>query len=155
MTLTVSTVGELRPRAGGALGASSYRLVSQYDVDAFAQITGDRQWIHTNPVRARETASGATIVHGYYTPAMVPTLLAEVLPLDGFAMVVNCGLDKLRAGARGGRALKACTGEGRPALHYTEWLAERSGELRAAPKTLGNTRHKATARAPGTYVHAG
>jgi polyhydroxyalkanoate synthase subunit PhaC len=37
---------------------------------------------------------------------------------------------------------------------YTEWLAERSGELRAAPKTLGNTRHKATAKAPGTYVHA-
>jgi acyl dehydratase len=67
MTLTVSTVDELRPRAGGELGASSYRLLSQDDVDAFAQITGDRQWIHTNPVRARETASGATIVHGYYT----------------------------------------------------------------------------------------
>ena len=89
MTLTVSTVDELRPRAGEELGASSHRLVNQDDVDAFAQITGDRQWIHTDPAHAGEKPFGGTIVHGYYTLAMAPTLLAEVLPLDGFAMVIN------------------------------------------------------------------
>ena len=94
--LIVSTVDELRPRVGEELGTSDYHVVNQDDVDAFAQITGDRQWIHTDPARAGETPFGGTIVHGYYTLAMAPMLLAEVLPLDRFAMALNYGLDKRR-----------------------------------------------------------
>ena len=94
--LTASTIDELRARAGEELGASGYHLVSQDDVVAFAQVTGDRQWIHTDPERARGTPFGGTIVHGYFTLALAPMLLAEVLRLDGFAMAVNYGLDRLR-----------------------------------------------------------
>jgi acyl dehydratase len=78
------------------LGASSWHRVTQDAVDAFAEVTGDRQWIHTDPARARQTPYGGTIAHGYYTLALAPALLAEVFPLDGFAMAVNYGLDKLR-----------------------------------------------------------
>jgi acyl dehydratase len=92
--LTVTTIEELRTRAGQELGASAYHDVSQDRVNAFAEATGDRQWIHPDPVRARDTPMGGTIAHRYCT--LAPALLAEVLPLDGFAMGVNYGLDKLR-----------------------------------------------------------
>ena len=94
--LTVATVEELRAIAGQELGVSEFRHVTQEQVDEFAEITGDRQWIHTDPERARETPFGGTIVHGYFTLSLAPVLFAEVLPLDGFAMGVNYGLDKLR-----------------------------------------------------------
>jgi acyl dehydratase len=94
--LTVTTIEELRARAGEELGASEFRAVSQAQVDEFAELTGDHQWIHTDPERARTTPFGGTIVHGYFTLALAPVLLGEVLPLDGFAMALNYGLDKLR-----------------------------------------------------------
>jgi acyl dehydratase len=94
--LSVTTIEELRAHAGEELGVSEFRAVTQEQVDEFAALTGDRQWIHTDPERARTTPFGGTIVHGYFTLALAPVLLAEVLPLDGFAMGVNYGLDKLR-----------------------------------------------------------
>jgi acyl dehydratase len=94
--LTVTTVEQLRAMAGQEIGVSDFRQVTQEQVDEFAEITGDRQWIHTDPARARETPFGGTIVHGYFTLSLAPLLLAEVLPLDGFAMGVNYGLDRLR-----------------------------------------------------------
>ncbi|HWF25336.1 MAG TPA: MaoC family dehydratase [Solirubrobacteraceae bacterium] len=94
--LTAATIEELRARAGEELGASEFRAVTQEQVDGFAALTGDHQWIHTDPERARSTPFGGTIVHGYFTVALAPVLLAEVLPLDGFAMALNYGLDKLR-----------------------------------------------------------
>jgi acyl dehydratase len=94
--LTVTTIEELRAQAGEELGASEFRAVTQEQVDEFAELTGDHQWIHTDPERARSTPFGGTIVHGYFTLALAPALMAEVLPLDGFAMVLNYGLDKLR-----------------------------------------------------------
>jgi acyl dehydratase len=94
--LTVTTVEQLRAMAGQEIGVSDFRQVTQEQVDEFAEITGDRQWIHTDPERARESPFGGTIVHGYFTLSLAPVLVAEVLPLDGFAMAVNYGLDKLR-----------------------------------------------------------
>jgi acyl dehydratase len=93
---TVTTIDELRPLVGQELGASELRAVTQEQVDEFAAVTGDRQWIHTDPARAANTPFGGTIVHGYFTLALAPVLLAEVLPLNGFAMGVNYGLEKLR-----------------------------------------------------------
>jgi acyl dehydratase len=94
--LTVTTIEELRTLAGQELGVSGFHELTQGQVDEFAEITGDRQWIHTDPERAKETPFGGTIVHGYFTLALAPMLLPEVLPLDGFAMGVNYGLEKLR-----------------------------------------------------------
>ena len=94
--LTMTRIDELAERAGTELGASDWVAVSQEAVDAFAAATGDHQWIHTDPERAADSPFGGTIAHGYYTLALAPRLLADVLPLDGFAIAVNYGLDRLR-----------------------------------------------------------
>jgi len=90
------SIDQLAALSGSELGVSAYREVTQGDVDAFAETTGDHQWIHTDPARAAGTPFGGTIVHGYYTLSLAPVLLAEVLDLERFAMAVNYGLDKLR-----------------------------------------------------------
>jgi len=94
--LTPTSVAELEEHVGRELGVSEWLRVTQEDVDAFAAVTGDRQWIHTDPARAADGPFGATIAHGYYTLSLAPLLLGDVLSLDGFPMAVNYGLDKLR-----------------------------------------------------------
>src|SRR3954469_20853853 len=94
--LTTSPIEALSERAGSELGVSEDVLVSQQTVGAFADVTGDHQWIHTDQARAANSPFGATIAHGYLTLALAPALLDQVLPLDGFAMTVNYGLDRLR-----------------------------------------------------------
>src|SRR5258708_6929946 len=90
------SIQELRARTGFELGVSSYHQVTQADVDAFAEVTGDHQWIHTNPERASTTPFGGTIAHGYYTISLAPMLLDQVMPLGDFGMAVNYGLDRVR-----------------------------------------------------------
>src|SRR5438270_4835418 len=94
--LTVSSIEDLRDRVGDELGVSTFHDVTQETINQFAAVTGDYQWIHTDPERAAATPFGGTIAHGYFTLALAPMLLAEVVPLDQFAMGVNYGLDKLR-----------------------------------------------------------
>jgi acyl dehydratase len=94
--VTTTTIDVLAERAGTDLGASDWVTITQEAVDAFATVTGDHQWIHTDPERAAASPFGGTIAHGYFTLALAPALLAQVLPLDGFAMAVNYGLDRLR-----------------------------------------------------------
>jgi acyl dehydratase len=94
--LTMTRIDELTERAGTELGASDWVPVTQEAVDAFAAATGDHQWIHTDAARAADSPFGGTIAHGYYTLALAPALLAQVLPLDGFAMAMNYRLDRLR-----------------------------------------------------------
>lgn len=93
---TTTPTDELSARVGTELGVSDDVLISQETVDAFADVTGDHQWIHTDPVRAASSPFGGTIAHGYLTLALAPALLDQVLPFGGFAMAVNYGLDKLR-----------------------------------------------------------
>jgi acyl dehydratase len=94
--LTALPLEDLAERVGTELGVSDYVTVDQEMVDEFAEATGDRQWIHCDPVRAAESPFGGTIAHGYLTLALAPALLGQVLPLDGYAMAINYGLDKLR-----------------------------------------------------------
>ena len=94
--LTMTPLDELASRAGTVLGASDYVTITQDTVDAFGEITGDRQWIHTDPARAAFSPFRGTIAHGYLTLALAPALLDQVLPLDAFAMTINYGLDRLR-----------------------------------------------------------
>jgi acyl dehydratase len=96
MPITVTSIDDLRAGIGDELGVSGYQRVTQTQVDAFAELTGDRQWIHTDPDRARVTPFGGTIVHGYFTLALAPAMLQEVLPLDAFLAGINYGLDRLR-----------------------------------------------------------
>ena len=83
--------------AAGELGTSDWHLVDQDLIDRFADVTGDRQWIHVDPERARrEGPYGGTIAHGALTLSLCLTFLSEVLVVDGVTFVVNGGFDRVR-----------------------------------------------------------
>jgi acyl dehydratase len=92
---------------GKPLGTTDWVTLPQQQIDAFAEATGDHQWIHVDVERAaRESPFGGTIAHGYLTLALVPRLLSQLLRVDKASRVINYGIDKMRlpaavpAGAR-------------------------------------------------------
>ncbi len=89
-------IDDLRTLAGQHVGCSSWRRVTQEQIDAFANATEDHQWLHVDPVRARSGPFGLTIAHGYLTLSLLPALLNEVLEVSGVSMVVNYGLNRVR-----------------------------------------------------------
>ena len=93
---TITGLDELRRAEGDVLGTSEWHEVTQEAIDAFADVTGDHQWIHVDPERARETPFGGTIAHGYYTLSLAPALSEQVMRLEGFAFAVNYGLNRVR-----------------------------------------------------------
>jgi acyl dehydratase len=93
---TITGLDELKQAEGETLGTSEWHDVSQEDIDAFADVTGDHQWIHVDPERAKDTPVGGTIAHGYYTLSLAPMFTEQVLSLDGFAFAINYGLNKVR-----------------------------------------------------------
>ncbi|RRR95872.1 MaoC family dehydratase [Glycomyces terrestris] len=80
----------------GAEATGDWLLIDQARVDAFADATGDHQWIHTDPERAAAGPFGAPIAHGYLTLSLLPGLLKDLIAIGGLAMSVNYGLDRLR-----------------------------------------------------------
>jgi acyl dehydratase len=93
--------------AGTEIGVSRWFAIEQKRIDAFAEITEDRQFIHIDPVAARASSFGGTIAHGFLTASMLSALAMDALPeIEGRAMGVNYGFEKLRflspvpAGAR-------------------------------------------------------
>ena len=96
MTTTVATIKDLPGLAGADLGSTDWITVTQADIDAFANATGDHQWIHVDPERAKDTPFGGTIAHGYYTLSLAPRFTEQVLALDGFAFAINYGLNRVR-----------------------------------------------------------
>jgi acyl dehydratase len=83
---------------GQEIGVSSWHVIDQPRIDAFANTTEDHQFIHVDPERARaETAFGTTIAHGFLTMSMMSVMSYEVMPaISGTTMGVNYGFDKLR-----------------------------------------------------------
>ncbi len=96
MTTHVSSIAELSTLVGSHLGYSNYQIVTQEQVNLFAESTGDHQWIHVDPERAKTGPFGQTIAHGYLTLSLIPVLLAGVMKVDGVAMGVNYGTNKVR-----------------------------------------------------------
>ena len=94
--LTVNGIDDLKTRIGDELGVSEWHEVTQQDIDTFAEVTGDDQWIHVDPERAKETPFGGTIAHGYYTLSLAPKFSYELFKLDGVAFGLNYGLNKVR-----------------------------------------------------------
>jgi acyl dehydratase len=93
---TITGLDGLRQAEGEVLGTSEWHEVTQTDIDAFADATGDHQWIHVDPERAKDTPFGGTIAHGYYTLSLAPMLTDEIFAMDGFAFAVNYGLNRVR-----------------------------------------------------------
>ena len=92
----IDGVEGLRQLAGEELGSSDWIEVTQEQVDQFATATGDHQWIHVDPERAAEGPFGQTIAHGFLTLSLIPSVLPQVVDVQGFTMGVNYGLDKVR-----------------------------------------------------------
>ena len=81
---------------GAEFGPSSWIEVPQERIDAFAEATGDRQWIHVDRDRAAAGPFGTTIAHGYLTLSLLPAMSYEVVPRQGGGMAVNYGLNRVR-----------------------------------------------------------
>jgi acyl dehydratase len=96
MTTHITSVEQLKSLVGTHLGYSDYQVVTQEQVDLFADATGDHQWIHVDPERAKTGPFGRTIAHGYLTLSLIPILLGGVLHVDGVTMGVNYGTNKVR-----------------------------------------------------------
>jgi acyl dehydratase len=96
MTIVVQNLAELTARAGTDLGRSDWLEINQDRVDLFADATGDHQWIHVDPERAKAGPFGGPIAHGYLTLAMLIPLFNELLVVQGVSMAVNYGLNKVR-----------------------------------------------------------
>jgi acyl dehydratase len=82
-------------KVGDVYGPSSWIDVPQEKIDAFAEATGDHQWIHVDPERAQEGPFGTTIAHGYLTLSLVPVWSSEVIPREG-RMGINYGVNRVR-----------------------------------------------------------
>src|SRR4051794_24263708 len=88
---------ELEAAVGAELGVSGWFTVGQDRIDAFAEATGDRQWIHVDVERARrESPYRATVAHGYLTLSMLPAFIYDVIRLDGVRRSVNYGSNRGR-----------------------------------------------------------
>jgi acyl dehydratase len=94
--LTTVPLADLPSLVGTTFGPSSWRTITQEQVDRFADLTGDHNPIHLDPEYAAGTPFGGTIVHGYLTLALVVPLMAEVVQVTGVSTGVNYGLDRLR-----------------------------------------------------------
>ncbi|WP_407183749.1 MaoC family dehydratase [Bradyrhizobium centrosematis] len=82
---------------GKEIGVSSWHLIDQPRIDTYADVTEDHQFIHVDPERAKATAFGTTIAHGFLTMSMLSVMSYEVMPaIAGTTMGVNYGFDKLR-----------------------------------------------------------
>ena len=93
----IPNVAAIADLVGCDLGTTDWIEVSQEQIDAFAEATGDRQWIHCDVERAqRESPFKSTIAHGYLTVALTPVLLQKLLVVEDCETVVNTGVEKLR-----------------------------------------------------------
>ncbi|MFF3736349.1 MaoC family dehydratase [Streptomyces sp. NPDC002566] len=96
MSITVNGLDALKKLAGSDLGTSEWIEVTQERVDTFADATGDHQWIHVDPERAKDGPFGAPIAHGYLTLSLFIPLFTELLDVQGVTTKVNYGLNKVR-----------------------------------------------------------
>ena len=87
---------DLPDALGARFGPTPWSMVTQPQVDAFADVTHDHQWIHVDEERAAKGPFGTTIAHGYLTLSLVPFFLGQLLEVTGTSMAVNYGLDKVR-----------------------------------------------------------
>ena len=94
---TVNGIDELKELVGQTIGPSDWREVTQEDIDKFAEVSGDHQWIHVDPERAKtESPFGTTIAHGNLTLCMCDGFRDELFRSDGFKLGINYGWNKVR-----------------------------------------------------------
>jgi acyl dehydratase len=96
MPTVFESPADLKSAVGQHLGTSEWLEITQDRIDRFADATGDHQWIHVDPERARQGPFGATIAHGYLTQSLVNYFLPQIVEVRGISMGINYGADRLR-----------------------------------------------------------
>lgn len=152
MPIVISSLMALKDYEGTHLGVSDWVTVDQERIDAFAQVTGDHQWIHCDVERARrESPWKQTVAHGYLTIALVPDLMDQLLRIDGWSAAINTGIDKMR--------LSAPVPAGSRVRLHAEIERVRSLPSRGVRVTFGvrvevegNAKHACTARVNYVYL---
>lgn len=96
MTTVFKTPNELKDAVGQTLGESDWLEIDQERINLFAEATGDHQWIHVDPEKAKDGPFGATIAHGYLTLSLVNLFLPQIVDVQGISMGVNYGCEKIR-----------------------------------------------------------
>ena len=96
-----AAIAELAPKIGTELHVSPWVTITQERIDDFADATGDHQWIHVDPARARaESPFGATIAHGYLVLSLYPSMRGHdgrnTPPLPGVTRTINYGVNRVR-----------------------------------------------------------
>jgi acyl dehydratase len=107
--MPVATVDEIRGRIGTEVGVSDWLTIGQDRIDAFANATEDRQFIHVDPQAAAQTPFGGTVAHGFLSLSMLSRIGAQAMLFpDGLKMAVNYGLDRVRfiAPVRSGQRIR-------------------------------------------------
>jgi acyl dehydratase len=107
--MPLASLDEIRARIGQDVGVSSWLMVDQPRIDAFAETTEDRQFIHVDPQAAAAAGFGGTIAHGFLTLSLLSRMAAEAMLVpDSLKMAVNYGFDRVRflAPVRSGRQVR-------------------------------------------------
>ena len=95
--MPIASLEEIRGQIGREIGVSDWLVVDQARINAFADATEDRQFIHVDPAAAAQTPFGGTIAHGFLSLSLLSRMAAEAMLLpDGLKMAVNYGLDRVR-----------------------------------------------------------
>ena len=91
-----TSLDEVASAVGEELGHSDWLEITQERIDAFADATGDHQWIHVDPERAARGPFGRTVAHGYLTLSLIPFLAGQIFAFDAPGARLNYGTNKVR-----------------------------------------------------------
>lgn len=95
--MPLASLDQIRASIGKEVGVSGWIAIEQARIDAFAEATEDRQFIHVDPEAAAKSPFGSTIAHGFLTLSLLPRFAAEAMLVpEGMKMGVNYGLDRVR-----------------------------------------------------------
>ena len=138
-----ASLTEIKSRIGDEVGISNWIIVDQARIDAFAEATEDRQFIHVDPTAAAKTAFGGTIAHGFLSLSLLSRMGAEAMLFpEGLKLAVNYGLDRVRflAPVRSGSRLRARfvldfgRGESAGAMAVASHCQRRNRALETSPR---------------------
>jgi acyl dehydratase len=107
--MPAASLDDIRSRVGTEIGVSGWLVIDQARIDAFAEATEDRQFIHVDPEAAAATPFGGTVAHGFLSLSMLSRMAAEAMLIpDNVRMAVNYGLDRVRfiAPVRSGQRIR-------------------------------------------------
>ena len=107
--MPIASIEEIQTRIGSEIGASGWILIDQQAVDTFADVTGDRQFIHVDPEAAARTPFGGTVAHGFLTLSLLSQMAGQVMLVpESLKMAVNYGFERVRfiAPVRSGKRVR-------------------------------------------------